>query len=301
VTPTARGTPAGDAYLDLKALARRTGRPTDELLHLYVLEGFLARLAASDLRDDLVLKGGVLLAAWGDRRPTRDIDFAGLNVAGDPDELVALLRPLISRPSSGDGIEFRAATVRAEPIREEEQYEGVRVSMEARVATANVTFHLDINFGDPIWPAPTSVAVPRLLGGVPIELRGYPLPMVLAEKVVTAMQRGSANTRWRDFVDIWALTRGHRIDGDAMERAIHVVARHRTVTLRPLREDLADYPSVAQARWAAWRRRQRFDQLPEQFDHVLQQVLAFVDPIIEVGVLGRTWLPSRQGWVESSS
>ena len=78
-----RGTPAGDAYLDLKSQARRTGRPTQELLQLYVLEGFLARLATSDLRNRLVLKGGVLLAAFGSRRPTRDVDLAGLDVAND--------------------------------------------------------------------------------------------------------------------------------------------------------------------------------------------------------------------------
>lgn len=66
-----RGTPAGNAYLDLKNQAKLTGRPTQELLQLYVLEGFLARLAASDVRDGFVLKGGVLLAALGTRRPTK--------------------------------------------------------------------------------------------------------------------------------------------------------------------------------------------------------------------------------------
>ncbi len=75
-----RGTPAGDAYLDLKNQAQRTGRTTQELLQLYVLEGFLARLAASDLRDSFVLKGGVLLAAFDTRRPTKDVDLAGMNL-----------------------------------------------------------------------------------------------------------------------------------------------------------------------------------------------------------------------------
>jgi hypothetical protein len=70
-----RDTPGGRAYLDLKKKARAEGRPTDELLALYALEGFLGRLAASEHIDNLVLKGGVLLAAYDTRRPTNDIDF----------------------------------------------------------------------------------------------------------------------------------------------------------------------------------------------------------------------------------
>lgn len=78
-----RATVAGQRYLDLRRLARRTGRPTDELLQLYALEGFLDRLAQSAHATRFVLKGGVLLAAFDARRPTRDIDFATLEVAND--------------------------------------------------------------------------------------------------------------------------------------------------------------------------------------------------------------------------
>ena len=87
-----RGTPSGDAYLDLQNEARRTGRPTQELLQLYVLEGFLARLAVSDLRDSFVLKGGVLLAAFDSRRATKDVDLAGLDVANDTKAVLDLVR-----------------------------------------------------------------------------------------------------------------------------------------------------------------------------------------------------------------
>lgn len=88
-----RGTPSGDAYLDLQNQARRARRPTQELLQLYVLEGFLARLAVSDMREGFVLKGGVLLAAFDSRRPTKDVDLAGLDVANDPETVLGLVRP----------------------------------------------------------------------------------------------------------------------------------------------------------------------------------------------------------------
>ena len=91
-----RGTPPGDAYLDLQNEARRAGRPTQELLQLYVLEGLLARLAVSDSRGSFVLKGGVLLAAFGTRRPTRDVDLAGLDVANDTETVLGLVRAVLA-------------------------------------------------------------------------------------------------------------------------------------------------------------------------------------------------------------
>jgi hypothetical protein len=75
MTPPSRATSAGRAYLDLQKRARAARRPVDEYLQLYVLECFLARLASSHYAERFVLKGGVLLAAFGERRPTRDIDF----------------------------------------------------------------------------------------------------------------------------------------------------------------------------------------------------------------------------------
>lgn len=168
-----RGTPSGDAYLDLQDQARRTRRQTQELLQLYVLEGFLARLADSDMRERFVLKGGVLLAAFGSRRPTKDVDLSGRDLANDTTAVLELVRSVLTvAPPAKDGIEFSADTATAEVIREEDDYAGVRVHVETRLASARLPFHVDVNVGDPIWPGPITVALPRLRGGEPIELRG---------------------------------------------------------------------------------------------------------------------------------
>jgi Nucleotidyl transferase AbiEii toxin, Type IV TA system len=75
VSAPTRANTAGRAYLDLRKLARENHRPVDELLQLHVLEAFLDRLTSSRFTEQLVLKGGVLLAAFDERRPTRDIDL----------------------------------------------------------------------------------------------------------------------------------------------------------------------------------------------------------------------------------
>lgn len=292
-----RGTPSGDAYLDLQNRARRFGRPTQELLQLYVLEGFLARLAVSDVRRRFVLKGGVLLAAFDSRRPTRDVDLAGLELANDTVSVLELVRRvLVVKLPSDDGITFSVEALTAEVIREEDDYSGVRVHVEAHLASAQLPFHVDVNVGDPIWPSPTTVAVPRLLGGEPIELRGYPMPMVHAEKIVTAVQRGTANTRWRDFGDIWSLSRQHTVTADELARAIEEVAGHREATIRPLARVLDGYAELGRTRWVQWRRRSNSDHLPEQFAPVLDAVIAFADPVLTGGVAGRTWNAGDGAW-----
>lgn len=216
-------TVAGKRYLALRALARSAGRPTAELLQLYVLEGFLARLERSGQRERLVLKGGALLSAFDLRRPTRDIDFLALSTPND----AAAVRSLvvgIANEALNDGLSFNLEDVSTETIREGDAYTGVRTSIRATLATARLHFHVDVNVGDPIWPGSQRVFVPRLLSGEAIELEGYPLAMVLAEKVVTAIQRGEANTRWRDFADVLLIAAKHPVAGADFHSALTRVA-----------------------------------------------------------------------------
>lgn len=292
-----RGTPEADAYLDLKNRAQREKRPTQELLQLYVLEAFLSRLAASELRDRFVLKGGVLLAAFDERRPTRDVDLAGLDVTNDAATMLRLIRSIVERvPPVEDGVMFAPETATSEVIREEDAYPGVRVSMGARLASASLPFHVDINVGDPIWPASSMVAMPRLRGGDAIVLAGYPIHMVHAEKIVTAIQRGIANTRWRDFGDIWTLSRRHSVSASDLREAIDTVAAHRGVQLAPMVEVLDGYADLGQARWIAWRRRSNSDHLPGSFADVLGAVAAFADPVIDGRAGGMRWEATTSAW-----
>ena len=168
-TPT-RDTPAGQAYNDLRNLARRDGRDPAEYITLYALEGFLARLAVSEHAGEFVLKGGVLMAAFAARRPTRDIDFAATGFANDTADVEQRVRSIIE-VHLNDGLEFDPDSAVGEPIRDEADYSGVRVKITAHLATAKVALHVDVNFGDPIWPAPTEAVLPLLLGHVDITRR----------------------------------------------------------------------------------------------------------------------------------
>lgn len=293
-------TTAGRRYLDLQREARRAGRPTDELIQLYALECFLDRLTSSPLAEKFVLKGGVLLAALEARRPTRDIDFAAQALNNSADEIREAICEIAQFPSD-DGIEFDSAGASAEVIREEDDYSGVRVTLSGALSRAAIRLHVDVNVGDPIWPEPRLVTFPRILGGT-LVIRGYPLEMVLAEKIVTAIARGSANTRWRDFVDIVALVRRHPIAATTLQSSMDRVAQYRGVEMNALETALAGYAELAQQRWLAWLKKNRLEITAlTDFSAALQLICEFSDPVISGSATGKTWDPVRRSWVDRSN
>ena len=252
MTRATKDTLPGRRYLDLQRRAKRSGRPTDELIQLYALECFLDRLARSKYAENFVLKGGVLLAALEARRPTRDIDLATRVLENSAARALAVVRE-IARISLDDGLAFDADHATAEVIREEDNYSGLRVTLGGSLSRANVRLHVDINVADPIWPEPQEVRLPRLLEGE-LVIRGYPLEMVLAEKIVTALARGTANTRWRDFVDIYVLVRRHSVNAPHIARidtARGSVPRHKLGTAGTDARRIRRRCSIAMGRSAA--------------------------------------------------
>jgi hypothetical protein len=239
----------------------------------------------------------VLLAAYDARRPTRDIDLQAEGLRNDIDTVLRLVREIAALPRE-DGLVYDHEAAAAQTIRDDEEYSGVRVSMVCALASARISLHVDVSVGDPIHPAPRAVEVPRLLGGN-IIVRGYPLPMVLAEKIVTAVERGTANTRWRDFADVYLLSKRHAVPADELLQAMRAVARHRQVVLAPLTTVLAGFADIAKTRWTAWVRKQRLsDRLPDALADVLLEVLAFADPILLGTARGR-WDSMTRTWRET--
>lgn len=290
-----RGDTSGRVYLDLQRLARRSNRPTDEIFRLYALEALVARIAASRHAEHLVLKGGVLLAAFDVRRPTRDVDLVARQMNGEIGKVLAVIREVASL-TMDDGVEFDAEAATAAPIREDSSYAGVRVELGGRLSRARLALNVDVNIGDPMVPGPRSTPIPRLLGGT-LSVLAHPLSMVLAEKIVTAMERRTLSTRWRDFVDIAALARARRIPSDELLDSMQAVARHREVPLLQLATCLVGYAEAAQARWMDWRRKQRLeDRTPAQFSELLAEVIAFADPILDADPEGLTWDPATRRW-----
>jgi hypothetical protein len=294
-----RATPAGRAYLDLQNRARRDKRGAQEILTLYVVERWLARLSVSRYADQFVLKGGMLLGAFDARRPTADADALARHITGDEATVRAHVIEVARESVPDDGVVFHPDTARTRTIRDDAAYSGVRLTMNATLATAMVKFRLDVNFGDPITPAPQRTALPALRPDTePIPVLGYPLETVLAEKLVTAITLGDANTRVRDYADIYTLTGRHDLRRDVMHQALLTTASFRGVTIAPLSAVLDEIVELRAATYTAYRTGLGTAglHLPESFADVVTPVVAFADPLIRRTHSGPTWRARQRHW-----
>ena len=280
----------------LNALARSEGRPANEIFVLYLLESFLRRLQQTSFRDDFILKGGVLLAAYMLRRATRDIDMQAVDFTLDESHINKMTQA-VAEVDSDDGVVFSTQPTSIEQIRDDDEYSGLRVKLPARLATFTASVTLDISTGDPIWPAPERVHVPQLLGG-DFEMQGHPLPTVIAEKSVTMLQRGPTSTRWRDIMDLRTFSTNYDFDLGTVREACELVAQSRQIELSSARDATDGWPGVAQARWAAWRSRQGFDELTlADFNEQLEEVLDFIEPIFGAQPdSSMRWDHSKRAW-----
>ena len=252
-------------------MTRKTGSPvaTGELVTRHALESFLDRLVRTPHGNDFVLKGGILLACYGVRRPTKDVDSEAVSASVTAAHIEDVVRDVVV-VEADDGLDMDLGSLEVQPIRQVAEYPGLRVRVRGPVGTARVVVVWDISTGDPVVPRPKIVSVPRVLGE-PIEMLGYAPETSVAEKGVTILERGIASTRWRDYVDIVQLAE-QGLDGTALLDSARAVARYRQVTLGPVAATVAGYGAVSQAKWAAWRRKEGIEGLcePDLDDQMLK-------------------------------
>ncbi|RAS63741.1 nucleotidyltransferase AbiEii toxin of type IV toxin-antitoxin system [Lentzea atacamensis] len=293
-------TPGGRAYLDLQNRARRERRSTQELQTLYVLERWLARLAASPHAGQFVLKGGMLLAVFDARRPTADADLLARNLANDEESVIARVVDVARvELDPEDGVVFLVDTATAQSIRDDDLYAGVRITMSCRISTASVKLKLDINFGDPVTPAPRLLDLPSQRPGIaPVPVLGYPIETVLAEKTSTAIALREANTRVRDYVDLYTLTGRQAVSYESVRSALHATTHHRGVEIRPLSAVVGELAEMRQQAYSAFKKRLGPDagHLPDSFGDVVAAVVEFVDPLTAGDPRG-AWNPDARKWV----
>ncbi|TQO19594.1 putative nucleotidyltransferase component of viral defense system [Rhodoglobus vestalii] len=284
-------------FTALQRIARQQGRAVQELLTLYVLEQFLARLGESTFADSFVLKGGVLLAGYGLRRPTRDVDMQAIDFVLN-EEHCREVAAAVARADADDGVVFEAVPIRIEQIRDEEEYSGIRVHIRAHLHSARIAVKLDISTGDPMFPEAQRVTMPRILGGE-FTLMGYALETVIAEKAVTILQRGVTSTRWRDYMDLRSLSRSRSFEATILLKATEEVAKYRGVILSAPSVSLSGHDEIAQQKWAAWRTKSDVEDITlAVLKDQLTEVSTFLDPIFLNTVdSAAAWHPTSQAWI----
>lgn len=296
----------GPRNISASVRARLTSRAKarDENVQLvllrYAIERLLYRLSRSEYAGRFVLKGAMLFNLWADApyRATGDLDLLGYGDSA-ADRLVEIFRAVCITDVEPDGVEFLADTVRAEQARKNDEYQGVRVMLEARIAGARLSVQVDIGFGDVIIPEAQSIEYPVLLEFPAPRLRAYPRETVVAEKFQAMVRFAALTSRMKDFYDLWAIATIFDFQGSVLAEAICATFERRQTKL-PLETPDALAPEFAenptkQAQWQGFLRRTAIAMAPEPLPIVLEKIREFVMPptmAIANGVtFEETWSP----------
>lgn len=284
----------------LRNLARQRGEDVQGLLVQFVLERLLCRLATSAHAGHFLLKGAMLFAAWNNapHRATSDLDLHG---SGSPDRqrLVAVFRDVAATPVAPDGVTFLASTVRAARIRDDQPYQGIRVTMTAVLAKARIRVQVDVGFGDAVHPAPVALQYPSLLGLPTPCLRAYPREAVVAEKFHAMVTLGEWNSRMKDFYDLFTLANGFRFDGARLGASIRATFARRRTDL-PTDDPIALQTAFAalpgkDVQWRAFVRRSRLLDADVTLAAVVGRLRSFLAPVLRALAAGerppKSWLP----------
>ena len=208
----------------LKALVRNISKgdsgKAQVIIRNYVMERFLERLSLSQYRNIMILKGGTLVAAMVglDNRSTMDVDATLKNLPLNEDSARKIVEE-IAAIHIEDGMIFKIKSVT--PIMDEADYPGIRIMLDTAIETMHTPLKIDFSTGDVITPSEVSYSFRLLFEERTISILAYNLETVLAEKLETLLARGTANTRMRDYYDIYVLTntQEHNIDNATLKEA----------------------------------------------------------------------------------
>lgn len=204
----------------LKALVRNRSNGDSAkaqiIIRNYIMERFLERVSLSKYKDRFILKGGMLVSALVglENRTTMDIDTTVKNLPLTLDDVTDILTEIV-KVEIEDGIVFFIK--RVSEIMDEAEYPGVRVMLEAQLDTMKTPLKLDISTGDVITPGEIQFEYKLMFEARTISIYTYTIETVLAEKLETVVSRGTANTRLRDFYDLYILQQEKTVAFD-MER-----------------------------------------------------------------------------------
>lgn len=218
--------------IQLKALIRNKSNGDNgkamTLIRNYIMERFLERVALSEFKDKLILKGGMLVASMVglDHRATMDIDATLKNYELSVADAVEMVESIIVIEVE-DGVSFALKGV--DSIMDDFEYPGIRFKLEASLDGMKTPLKLDVSTGDVITPRAIHYNYKLMFEDRIIELLAYNLETVLAEKLETVITRGVTNTRMRDYYDLTILSElmMEQIDSESLRNAISATSKKR--------------------------------------------------------------------------
>lgn len=294
---------AQSAHQRLLTRAQKEERPFNELLQHYAIERFLYRLGQSKHAEKLLLKGALLLRVWQIpmARPTMDIDVLG-RTAGTPEALVAILRECMTLGVEDDGMRYDPESITTETITLDADYQGWRIRFQGLLGNARVPMQVDVGIGDVVYPAPIWIDYPVLLDQPAPHLLAYTPENAIAEKYQAIVELDMANSRMKDFHDIWTLARNLDFEGERISEAIRKTFERRKTDL-PRSIPTAFTPGfyedkTKQIQWQAFLNKGLATNEGLSLVDVIMLLRSFLTPPTEALISGRAF---RMHWAHGGS
>jgi predicted nucleotidyltransferase component of viral defense system len=289
----------------LRNKSKSSSAPFQQVLQQYAMERFLYRISKSKHAQSVILKGALLLKTIGipSARPTMDIDMLRKGKA-DQATLVALVKDCASLEVEADGLNFLADSVVAEEITKDSEYKGTRILIDARMDNVRLKIQIDFGVGDVMVPGPQMIEYPVFLDGDTIQLLAYPVESAIAEKLQAMVALGNANSRMKDFYDVWICSNHLDFDTDTLLKAIDATFKNRETPV-PAEEFEALTPNFVGAhrvQWNAFVKKIGAGELTDAFGKVVEDLKIFAMPVLRSLArdekLTRQW-KAGNGWVPS--
>ncbi len=283
--------------------SRSTGENYHLLLTRFAIERLLYRLSVSPHAGNFVLKGALLFALWYDtpHRPTKDADLLGFG-ADDADTLRTTFNSVCAIDAD-DGVRYDTVSMRIAPIRDDNIYGGLRITLRAFVGSARLPVQVDVGFGDAITPAPELVTYPTLLEGMAAaQLRAYPVYTVIAEKFHAMVELGISNSRMKDFFDLSVVARTSALDGRTLAEALRATFARRATALPAsapvaLTHHFAADPAK-KTQWAAFANKSQLQaqDLIEVVALIGEMLTPPMQAVASDEPFSSTWSPTTRRW-----
>lgn len=281
-------------------ISRQRNEDFQFVLMRFALERLLYRLASSRYADRFVLKGAFLFEIWMDQpyRPTKDLDLLGFG-NGSPVRMARIFADICKVDVEPDGLFFDAKSIAISEIRENQDYDGLRVKLMASLGNARIPLQIDIAFGDTITPAACKVDFPSMLGLRPATIQSYPRESVVSEKLQAAVYLDMQNSRMKDFCDLFWLSQLFSFEGQVLVSAIVATFKRRKTEIPVeiptfMTQEFSTDP-IKIDQWRAFLRKTNFAEIPESLESVLSRLRQFLLPPIKAACSGKslqlTWPP----------
>ena len=282
--------------------ARERGESYDQVLQYFAIERFLYRLSLTEWDERFVVKGAIMLRAWGTPlgRPTRDIDFLG-EIDNAAAAVERAIRDCLAVQYPDDGLAFDAEIETTE-INVADKSPGVRVVVRGQLDGGRFRLQLDVGVDDVVVPDPEWVDYPTLLDLDAPRILVYQPATAVAEKFETMVSKGLANSRLRDYYDVWLLATMHTHDGAELTAALAATFSHRGTAMPsdipPGLTATFSRDAEARARWSAFLSGKGIEA-PADLAEVCQVIISFIMPPLAAAAAGEpfklTWKPAV-GW-----